>query len=151
MTRQEAVNLYGWLRNSYPRNYRDVDPRQEATTIDNLAKVFAHYSYKEVQEEYERVFANQKNEPHPSEIRKSIKAEVKKAVQAVDPYEVLRKHPKYAEFEMAYGERACRRAAKLCVETASIGELKFRLERDTPCREGDFLWMLEKPTPKFIK
>ena len=24
----------------------------------------------------------------------------------------------------------CRRAAKLCVETGTIGELKFRLERD---------------------
>ncbi len=151
MTRQEAEYLYAWLENTYPRNYRDVDLRQKATTIDNLAKVFAHNTYKDVQAEYERVFANQKNEPHPSEIRKSIKAEVKKAVQAVDPYEVLRKHPKYAELEMAYGERACRRAAKLCVETASIGELKFRLERDTSCREGDFLWMLEKPIPKFIK
>lgn len=130
MTRQEAEYLYAWLENTYPRNYRDVDLRQKATAIDNLAKVFAHNTYKDVQAEYERVFANQKNEPHPSEIRKSIKAEVKKAVQAVDPYEVLRKNPKYAEMEMAYGERACRRAAKLCVETASIGELKFRLERD---------------------
>ena len=56
----------------------------------------------------------------------------------VDPYEVLRKHKKWAEFCMAYGERTVRRAAKLCVETASIGELKFRLEHDTPCREGRF-------------
>lgn len=138
MTRQEAEYLYGWLENTYPRNYRDADLRQKATTIDNLAKVFAHNTYKDVQAEYERVFANQKNEPHPSEIRKSIKAEVKKAVQAVDPYEVLRKHKKWTEFCMAYGERTVRRAAKLCVETASIGELKFRLEHDTPCREGRF-------------
>lgn len=130
MTRQEAANVYAWLRNTYPRNYRDVDPRQEATTIDNLAKVFAHNAYKDVQEEYERVFANQKNEPHPSEIRRAIKTEARKTVKAVDPYEVLRKHPKWAEMCQAYGERECIRQAKLCVETASIGELKFRLERD---------------------
>ncbi len=42
MTRQEAEYLYGWLENTYPRNYRDADLRQKATTIDNLAKVFAH-------------------------------------------------------------------------------------------------------------
>ena len=83
-----------------------------------------------MQAEYERVYANQKNEPHPSEIRKSIKAEVKKTVNAVDPYEVLRKHPKWYEFCEAYGEREVVRQAKCCVETASIGELKFRLERD---------------------
>lgn len=130
MTRQEAEYLYGWLENTYPRNYRDADLRQKATTIDNLAKVFAHNTYKDVQAEYERVFANQKNEPHPSEIRKSIKAEVKKTVQAVDPYEALRKHPKWYEFCEAYGEREAVRQAKCCVETASIGELKFRLDRD---------------------
>lgn len=138
MTRQEAEYLYGWLENTYPRNYRDVDLRQKATTIDNLAKVFAHNTYKDVQAEYERVFANQKNEPHPSEIRKSIKAEVKKAVQAVDPYEVLRKHPMYAEIEHAYGARATRRAAKCCVEKCSIAELQFRLEHDTECTEKDY-------------
>jgi hypothetical protein len=130
MTRQEAANLYGWLKATYPRNYRDVDPRQEATTIDNLAKVFAQNSYKDVQTEYERVYANQKNEPHPSEIRKAIKVEAKKVVSQVDPYEVLRKNQKWNEMCEAYGERECRRQAKLCVETAGIGELKFRLERD---------------------
>ncbi len=130
MTRQEAEYLYGWLENTYPRNYRDADLRQKATTIDNLAKVFAHNTYKDVQAEYERVFANQKNEPHPSEIRKGIKAEVKKTVNEVDPYEVLRKNPQFAEMEHAYGAREIRRQAKCCIETASIGELKFRLERD---------------------
>ena len=130
MTRQEAEYLYGWLENTYPRNYRDADLRQKATTIDNLAKVFAHNTYKDVQAEYERVFANQKNEPHPSEIRKSIKAEVKKTVNAVDPYEVLRKNPQFAEMEHAYGATEIRRQAKCCIETASIGELKFRLDRD---------------------
>ena len=49
MTRQEAEYLYGWLTNSYPRNYRDADLRQTATAIDNLTKVFAHFQYKEVQ------------------------------------------------------------------------------------------------------
>jgi hypothetical protein len=130
MTRQEAEYLYGWLENTYPRNYRDADLRQKATTIDNLAKVFAHNTYKDVQAEYERVFANQKNEPHPSEIRKGIKAEVKKTVNEVDPYEGLRKNPQFAEMEHAYGAREIRRQAKCCIETASIGELKFRLDRD---------------------
>lgn len=130
MTRQEAEYLYSWLENTYPRNYRDADLRQKATTIDNLAKVFAHNTYKDVQAEYERVFANQKNEPHPSEIRKAIRSERKKLVQAVDPYEELRKHPKWDDMCRAYGERTVIRQAKLCVETASIGELKFRLERD---------------------
>lgn len=138
MTRQEAEYLYGWLQNTYPRNYRDADLRQKATTIDNLAKVFAHNTYKDVQEEYERVFANQKNEPHPSEIRKAIKTETRKAVKAEDPYEVLQRHPKWDEMCRAYGRRACRRAAKLCVETASIDELKVRLENDTPCTEKDY-------------
>lgn len=144
MTRREANDLYGWLRDTYPRNYATADERRVATVIDNLAKVFAHNTYKDVQAEYERVFANQKNEPHPSEIRKSIKAEVKKAVQAVDPYEVLRKHPKYAEIEHAYGARATRRAAKCCVETASIGELQFRLDFDTACTEKDYLAVIAK-------
>lgn len=138
MTRQEAEYLYGWLENTYPRNYRDVDLRQKATTIDNLAKVFAHNTYKDVQAEYERMYASQKNEPHPSEIRRAIKVETKKVVNESDPYEKLRRHPKYAEIEMAYGARAARRAAKCCVETASIGELQFRLEHDTECREGRF-------------
>lgn len=130
MTRQEAEYLYGWLQNTYPRNYRDADLRQKATTIDNLAKVFAHNTYKDVQEEYERVYANQKNEPHPSEIRKAIKTETRKAVKAVDPFEVLQKHPKWDEMCRAYGYKEVKRQAKLCVETASIGELRMRLERD---------------------
>ena len=130
MTRQEAEYIYGWLENSYPRNYRDADLRQKATAIDNLTKVFAQFTYADVQAEYERIYATQKNEPHPSEIRRAIKTEARKTVKAVDPYEVLRKHPKWAEMCQAYGERECIRQAKLCIETASIGELKFRLERD---------------------
>ena len=140
MTRAEAEYLYGWLENSYPRNYKDADLRRKATTIDNLAKVFAGNTYKEVQEEYERIYSVQKNEPHPSEVRNNLRSEEtqRTAAPSFDPYEVLRKHKKWTEFCMAYGERAVRRAAKLCVETASIGELKFRLEHDTPCREGRF-------------
>ena len=130
MTRQEAEYLYGWLQNTYPRNYRDADLRQKATTIDNLAKVFAHNTYKDVQEEYERVYAFQKNEPHPSEIRKAIKTETRKLVKAEDPFEVLQRHPQWDELCRAYGYSEVKRQAKLCVETASIGELKFRLERD---------------------
>lgn len=140
MTRQEAEYVYGWLENSYPRNYRDADLRQKATMIDNLTKVFAHNTYAEVQAEYERIYAVQKNEPHPSEVRANLRGEtkLKAAAPDVDPYEVLRKHPKYADMERAYGVRATRRAAKLCVETARCDELKFRLEHDTPCREGRF-------------
>lgn len=130
MTRQEAEYLYGWLENTYPRNYRDADLRQKATTIDNLAKVFAHNTYKDVQAEYERVFANQKNEPHPSEIRRAIKAETKKAVKAEDPFTVLQRHPEWDQLCRAYGYSEVKRQAKLCVETGTIGELKFRLERD---------------------
>lgn len=144
MTRQEANNLYGWLSASYPRNYKDADPRQIATTIDNLAKVFAHNTYKDVQEEYERVYATQKNEPHPSEIRKAIKTETRKAVKAEDPLEVLKRHPKWDEMCRAYGERACRRAAKLCVETGTIRELKFRLDFDTACTEKDYRDVIAK-------
>ena len=141
MTRTEAEYLYGWLENSYPRNYRDADLRRKATTIDNLAKVFAHDTYKSVQEAYECIYAVQKNEPHPSEVRTNLMrgGDARQAAGPdVDPYEVLRKHPKYADIERAYGARATRRAAKLCVETARCDELKFRLEHDTPCREGRF-------------
>lgn len=130
MTRQDAYNVYLWLANSYPRNYKDADERRKATTVDNLAKVFAHNTYKDVIEEYERVYGMQKNEPHPSEIRAAIRTEARQAVKAEDPYEVLKRHPKWDEMCRAYGERACRRAAKLCVETASISELRFRLEND---------------------
>ena len=129
MTRTEAEYLYGWLENSYPRNYRDADLRRKATTIDNLAKVFAHDTYKSVQEAYERIYAAQKNEPHPSEVRQSLRGEERqqREVATVDPYEELRKHPQWDQMCHAYGERECIRAAKLCVETATIGELTFRL------------------------
>jgi len=133
MTRQEAANLYGWLKATYPRNYRDADLRQEATTIDNLADVFGAFQYVEVIAEYKRTFKQQKNEPHPSEIRAAVrrdKRETRTAVAQEDPYDVLRRHPKWAEFCEAYGERECKRAAKICTQTASIGELKFRLLYD---------------------
>lgn len=130
MTRQDAANLHDWLRNSYPRNYKDETERQYATAVDNLADVFRNNAFVDVMAEYKRVYATQKNEPHPSEIRAAIKSETRKAVKAEDPLEVLKRHPKWDEMCRAYGERACRRAAKLCVETASIGELKFRLEND---------------------
>lgn len=130
MTRQDAANLHDWLRNSYPRNYKDETERQYATAVDNLADVFRNNAFVDVLAEYKRVYAMQKNEPHPSEIRAAIKSETRKAVKAEDPLEVLKRHPKWDEMCRAYGERACRRAAKLCVETASIGELKFRLEND---------------------
>lgn len=138
MTRQDAANLHDWLRNSYPRNYKDEGERQYATAVDNLADVFRNNAFVDVLAEYKRVYATQKNEPHPSEIRAAIKSETRKAVKAEDPLEVLKRHPKWDEMCRAYGERACRRAAKLCVETASIGELKFRLENDIPCTEKDY-------------
>lgn len=146
MTRQEANNLYGWLSASYPRNYKDADPRQIATTIDNLAKVFAHYSFRDVQAEYERVYGLQKNEPHPSDIRKALKAETThhKRGAEIDPLAKLRQHPKWDEMCRAYGPRACRRAAKLCVETGTMDELKFRLENDTPCTEKDYSEIIAK-------
>lgn len=130
MTRQDAANLHDWLRNSYPRNYKDEGERQYATAVDNLADVFRNNAFVDVLAEYKRVYATQKNEPHPSEIRAAIKTEARRTVKAEDPLEVLKRHPKWDEMCRAYGERACRRAAKLCVETASIGELKFRLEND---------------------
>ena len=130
MTRQDAANLHDWLRNSYPRNYKDETERQYATAVDNLADVFRNNAFVDVMAEYKRIFATRKNEPHPSEIRAAIKNETRKAVKAEDPLEVLKRHPKWDEMCRAYGERACRRAAKLCVETSSIGELKFRLEND---------------------
>lgn len=130
MTRQDAANLHDWLRNSYPRNYKDENERQYATAVNNLADVFRNNAFVDVMAEYKRIFATRKNEPHPSEIRAAIKTEARQAVKAEDPLEVLKRHPKWDEMCRAYGERACRRAAKLCVETASIGELKFRLEND---------------------
>lgn len=130
MTRQDAANLHDWLRNSYPRNYKDENERQYATAVDNLADVFRNNAFVDVMAEYKRIFATRKNEPHPSEIRVAIKTEARRTVKAEDPLEVLKRHPKWDEMCRAYGERACRRAAKLCVETASIGELKFRLEND---------------------
>ena len=130
MTRQDAANLHDWLRNSYPRNYKDETERQYATAVDNLADVFRNNAFVDVMAEYKRIFATRKNEPHPSEIRAAIKTEARRTVKAEDPLEVLKRHPKWDEMCRAYGERACRRAAKLCVETSSIGELKFRLEND---------------------
>lgn len=132
MTRQEAEFLFGWIRNSYPRNYKDADPRQLATAVDNLADVFSSYSYQEVLAEYKRRYATQKNEPHPSEIRAAIKGETKKRTARAtdDPLTVLRRHPKWDDICRAYGERTVIRQAKLCVETATINELQFRLERD---------------------
>ena len=140
MTRAEAEYLYGWLENSYPRNYRDADLRRKATTIDNLAKVFAQDQYIKVQAEYERIYGLQKNEPHPSEVKANLRGEREevRAEATVDPYEVLRKHPQWDQMCHAYGERTVRRAAKLCVVTATIDELKFHLMHDTPCREGRF-------------
>lgn len=138
MTRQDAANLHDWLRNSYPRNYKDETERQYATAVDNLADVFRNNAFVDVMAEYKRVFATRKNEPHPSEIRAAIKTEARRTVKAEDPLKVLKRHPKWDEMCRAYGERACRRAAKLCVETATIGELKFRLENDTPCTEKDY-------------
>ena len=130
MTRQDAANLHDWLRNSYPRNYKDETERQYATAVDNLADVCRYNEFVDVMAEYKRIFATRKNEPHPSEIRAAIKTEARRTVKAEDPLEVLKRHPKWDEMCRAYGERSCRRAAKLCVETASIGELKFRLEND---------------------
>lgn len=132
MTRQEAEFLHGWLRNSYPRNYKDADPRQLATAVDNLAEVFSTYSYQEVLTEYKRRYATAKNEPHPSEIRTALKGETKKkeARATDDPLSTLRRHPDWDQLCRAYGEREVIRQAKCCVETATIGELKFRLERD---------------------
>ncbi len=140
MTRREAIDLYGWLRDTYHRNYATADERRAATVIDNLARVFANNSFKEIMDEYQRVFTYQKTEPHPSDIRAAIKGVAKRKIAAeeLDPYEALRRHPKYAEMEYAYGARACRRAAKLCTEKCSIDELKFRLEHDIPCTEKDY-------------
>lgn len=132
MTRQEAEFLFGWIRNSYPRNYKDADPRQLATAVDNLADVFSSYSYQDVLAEYKRRYATQKNEPHPSEIRAAIKGETKKRTARAtdDPLTVLRRHPKWDDICRVYGEKTVIRQAKLCVETATINELQFRLERD---------------------
>lgn len=132
MTRQEAEFLFGWLKNSYPRNYRDADPRQTATTVDNLAEVFAQYTFQDVLAEYKRRFASQKTEPHPSEIRAAIKGEQRRQIAKAetDPLEKLKQHPKWFELCQAYGEREVRRQAKLCVETGTMDELRFRLERD---------------------
>ena len=141
MTRKEAAELYNWLVASYPRNYKNVDEATMAIHIDNLANTFYYLPLKDVLEQYKRVFATQKNEPHPSEIRAALKDDTRRpaaAKAATDPYEILRKHPQWDEMCHAYGERACRRAAKLCVVTASIDELKFQLKYDTPCREGKF-------------
>ena len=140
MTRKEAADLYGWLKASYQRNYRDVDARTMATTIDNLSKVFARDQYTAVQAEYERIYGLQKNEPHPSEVKANLRGEREqvKAEAKADPYEVLQKHPKWFEMCEAYGERACRRAAKLCTQTATVGELMFHLEHDIPCREDKY-------------
>ena len=132
MTRQEAEFLFGWLKNSYPRNYRDADPRQTATTVDNLAEVFSHYTFQDVLAEYKRRFASQKTEPHPSEIRAALKGETKKRTARAtdDPLTALRGQTGWDMLCQAYGEREVIRQAKCCVETASMGELRFRLDRD---------------------
>lgn len=153
MTRREANDLYGWLRDTYPRNYATADERRVATVIDNLARVFANNSFNEVLDEYQRTYTYQKTEPHPSDIRAALKGETKQKAAAddLDPYEILKRHRKWPEFCQAYGERACRRAAKLCTQTAGINELAFQLQHDIPCREGSFLWMLEGLLPDFLK
>lgn len=141
MTRKEAQELYKWLMAAYPRNYRNVDETTMAMQVDNLASVFYYLPLKDVLEQYKRTFGQQKNEPHPSEIRAALKDDTRRPAAAkaeTDPYEILRKHPQWDEMCHAYGERACRRAAKLCTVTAGINELKFHLECDLQCREGKF-------------
>lgn len=130
MTRNEVVMLWDWLSKTYPRNYKNMDPAAVEISMDNMAYAFKGYTFPAVMAEYRHKYLVSKTEPHPSEIRSAIKAEVKQATKREDPYEVLRRHPKWDEFCRAYGNKECVRQAKICVETATVDELKFRLERE---------------------
>lgn len=132
MTQNETKMLFEWLCNSYPRNYKALDQQQAQTAMDNLAYTFRGANFADVLAEYRHRYTTQKTEPHPSEIRAAIKGEQRRQIAKAetDPLEKLKQHPKWFEFCQAYGEREVRRQAKLCVETGTIDELRFRLERD---------------------
>ena len=132
MTLNETKMLYEWLSNSYPRNYKNLDQRAAQTALDNLAYTFRGYAFQDVLAEYRHRFTSQKTEPHPSEIRAALKQETRQTVAraSVDPLQSLKQHSEWDQLCRAYGEKEVKRQAKLCVETGTIGELKFRLERD---------------------
>lgn len=132
MTQNETKMLFEWLCNSYPRNYKALDQQQAQTAMDNLAYTFRGANFADVLAEYRHRYTTQKTEPHPSEIRAALKGETKKRTARAtdDPVTALRRQPGWDMLCQAYGEREVIRQAKCCVETASMGELKFRLDRD---------------------
>ena len=137
MTRQDAINLYSWLKDSYPRNYAGADERRTATVLDNLTRVFANETFQDVWDEYRRVYGQQKTEPHPSEILANLKKRKgpgsARGKEGLDPYQVyekLRVLPEYGILENAYGASLVRRTAKICTQFGTIAELKWRLEHD---------------------
>lgn len=132
MTLNETKMLYQWLSDSYPRNYKTLDQRGVSTAIDNLAYTFRGCSFPEVLAEYRHRFTSQKLEPHPSEIRAAIRQEAKQQTvkAAEDPLQALKRHPEWDQICRAYGYNIVKRQAKICVETGSIAELKFRLQRN---------------------
>lgn len=133
MTRMEAINLLGWLKDSYPRNYAGADERRVATILDNLARVFANEPFGAVLEEYQRVYCQQKNEPHPSEILAGIKNKkgpAQRSMAGPDPeaiYEKLKQDPEYDQLVHIYGKYMVRRMALICTQYGTMAELKWRL------------------------
>lgn len=133
MTRNEAINLFGWLKDSYPRNYAGADERRVATILDNLTRVFAQEPFGAVLDEYRRVYCQQKNEPHPSEILAGLRNQrgpVVRGLEGPDPEEIyakLQKHPEYDQLVRIYGKLEVRRMALISTQFGTMAELKWRL------------------------
>lgn len=134
MTKSEAVNLFRWLAISFPKQYGNLSDEEVQTIVDNLAWCFRFNTYTDVLQEYRNAYTRQKTAPHPSEIANALKtitpAQIGHGGLIYDCHIRLQKEPEYWQLCKQYGERYVYFIAKDCVETATIGELKWRIGND---------------------
>ena len=127
MNRQETVIVFEWLRASYPRNYKSLTEKEAETKLENLAYTFRACTFPDVINTYRRAYAEQKTEPHPSEVLAAIHSSQvgqRQERQQADPYEELRRHPEWDQLCRAYGASYVRYVAKI---SQSMKELKYLL------------------------
>ena len=135
MTKPEAVNLFRWLAVSFPRQYGNLTDEEVQTIVENLAWCFRFNSFADVLQEYRNAFTRQKTAPHPSDIVLALKP-ISSSQTTIhrgliyDSHKRLQTEPEYRQLCKQYGERYVYFIAKDCVETATIGELKWRITND---------------------
>lgn len=134
MTKSEAVSLFQWLSISFPKQYGNLSDAEVQTIVDNLAWCFRFNAYEDVLHEYRNAYTRQKSAPHPSEIAIAIKlidsSQTPHKGLIYDCHKRLQEQPEYLQLCKQYGERYVYFIAKDCVETATIGELKWRIAND---------------------